>query len=165
MNRLALLCWMKKKDSQPVWYFVFVTAYKDGIMPDRMRSSVTKDRTLVHLVVVAPEKMEERMEFVNAADMARSLTDTGKVALYGIHFDTDKDTLRADSKATRDARRHLRRVPRPIDGQAQGQPHPGGLWSGCERRRESPGSESRHVPRYGIEVNVCGTYHGLSAAE
>jgi len=25
---------------------------------------LTKDRTLVHLVVVAPEKMEERMEFV-----------------------------------------------------------------------------------------------------
>jgi outer membrane protein OmpA-like peptidoglycan-associated protein len=92
----------KSKDPQPVWYFVFVTAYKDGIMPDRMRSSVTKDRTLVHLVVVAPEKMEERMEFVNAADMARSLTDTGRVALYGINFDTDKDTLRADSKATLD---------------------------------------------------------------
>jgi OOP family OmpA-OmpF porin len=92
----------KSKDPQPVWYFVFVTAYKDGIMPDRMRSSVTKDRTLVHLVVVAPEKMEERMEFVNAADMARSLTDTGKVALYGIHFDTGKDTIRDDSKATLD---------------------------------------------------------------
>ncbi len=92
----------KSKDPQPVWYFVFVTAYKDGVIPERLRSSVTKDRTLVHLVVVAPEKMEERMEFVNAAGMARSLTDTGKVALYGIHFDTDKDTLRDDSKATLD---------------------------------------------------------------
>jgi OmpA-OmpF porin, OOP family len=92
----------KSKDPQPVWYFVFVTAYKDGVIPDRLQSSVTKDRTLVHLVMVTPEKMEERMEFVNAADMARALTDTGKVALYGIHFDTDKDTLRPDSKATLD---------------------------------------------------------------
>src|SRR5450756_3096912 len=66
----------KSKDPQPVWYFVFVTAYKDGIVPERMGSSVTKGRTLVHLVVVAPEKMEERMEFVNAADMARSLTNS-----------------------------------------------------------------------------------------
>ena len=54
----------KSKDPQPVWYFVFVTAYKDGNMPDRLRSSVIRDRALVHLVVVAPEKMEERMEFV-----------------------------------------------------------------------------------------------------
>jgi OmpA-OmpF porin, OOP family len=92
----------KSKDPQPVWYFVFVTAYKDGNMPDRLRESVTKGRTLVHLVVVAPEKLEQKMEFVNAADMARSLMDTGKVALYGINFDTDKDTLRADSKPTLD---------------------------------------------------------------
>ena len=63
---------------------------------------MSKDRTLVHLVMVAPEKMEARMEFVNAADMAKSLKDQGKVALYGIQFDTDKDTLRPDSKATLD---------------------------------------------------------------
>jgi OmpA-OmpF porin, OOP family len=92
----------KSKDPQPVWYFVFVTAYKDGVIPERLGSIVTKNRALVHLAVVTPEKMEERMEFVNAADMARSLTDTGRVALYGINFDTDKDTLRADSKATLD---------------------------------------------------------------
>ena len=92
----------KSKDAQPVWYFVFVTAYKDGVIPERLRSVVTKDRTLVHLVVVAPDKMEEKMEFVNAADMARALKDTGKIALYGINFDTDKDTLRADSKPTLD---------------------------------------------------------------
>jgi outer membrane protein OmpA-like peptidoglycan-associated protein len=92
----------KSKDAQPVAYFVFVTSYKDGVIPERLRDVVNKDRTLVHLVVVAPEKMEERMEFVNAAEMAKSLADTGKVALYGIHFDTDKDTLRPDSKATLD---------------------------------------------------------------
>jgi len=92
----------KSKDPQPTWYFVFVTAYKDGVIPNRLEAAVTKDRTLVHLVVVAPEKMESRMEFVSAADMAASLKDTGKVALYGIQFDTDKDTLRADSKATLD---------------------------------------------------------------
>jgi outer membrane protein OmpA-like peptidoglycan-associated protein len=92
----------KSKDAQPVSYFVFVTAYKDGVIPERLSEVVKKDRTLVHLVVVAPEKMEERMEFVSAADMAHALTDTGKVALYGIHFDTGEDTLRPDSKPTLD---------------------------------------------------------------
>jgi len=92
----------KSKDAQPVSYFVFVTAYKDGVIPERLSEAVKKDRTLVHLVVVAPEKMEERMEFVSAADMAHSLTDTGQVALYGIHFYTGEDTLRPDSKPTLD---------------------------------------------------------------
>ncbi len=32
--------------------------------------------------------------------MSRALGDAGKVALYGINFDTDKDTLRADSEPT-----------------------------------------------------------------
>jgi len=92
----------RSKDAQPVSYFVFVTAYKDGVIPESLRDVVKKDRTLVHLVVIAPDKLEARMEFVNAAEMARSLADTGKIALYGIHFDTDKDTLRPDSKPTLD---------------------------------------------------------------
>jgi outer membrane protein OmpA-like peptidoglycan-associated protein len=92
----------KSKDAQPVWYCVFITAYKDGIIPDRLQNVVKKDRTLIHIVVVAPEKLEHNMEFVNAADMAAALKESGKIALYGINFDTDKDTLRADSKPTLD---------------------------------------------------------------
>ena len=92
----------KSKDSQPVWYFVFITAYKDGLIPDRLQRVVRKERTLIHIAVMAPEKLEHNMEFVNAADMARALKDSGKIALYGIHFDTDRDTLRADSNAMLD---------------------------------------------------------------
>jgi outer membrane protein OmpA-like peptidoglycan-associated protein len=97
----------KSKDAQPVWYFVFITAYRDGLIPDRLQSVVKKDRTLIHIAVVAPEKLEHNMEFVNAGDMARALKESGKIALYGIYFDTDKDTLRADSKATLDEISHL----------------------------------------------------------
>jgi outer membrane protein OmpA-like peptidoglycan-associated protein len=92
----------KSKDTQPIWYFVFISAYRDGLIPDRLQGVVKKDRTLIHVAVMAPEKLEHNMEFVNAADMARALKDSGKVALYGIHFDTDKDTLRADSNAMLD---------------------------------------------------------------
>jgi hypothetical protein len=28
----------KSKDAQPVWYFVFVTAYKDGVIPERLQA-------------------------------------------------------------------------------------------------------------------------------
>jgi outer membrane protein OmpA-like peptidoglycan-associated protein len=71
-----------------------------GNMPERLRASVTKDRAIAQLVVVAPEKMEQKMVFVNAAEMSRSLLDSGKVALYGIYFDTDKDSIRPDSQPT-----------------------------------------------------------------
>jgi OmpA-OmpF porin, OOP family len=90
----------KSKDAAPTYYYVFVTAYRAGGMPDRLQASVTKDRALAQLVVVAPEKMEEKMAFVNAGDMSKSLVDSGKVALYGIYFDTDKDSLRPDSQPT-----------------------------------------------------------------
>jgi len=90
----------KTKDTQPTYYYIFVTAYKDGVIPEALSSVVQKDRALAELVVIAPEQMEEKMTFVNAQDMSRSLEDSGKVALYGIYFDTDKDTLSQDSRPT-----------------------------------------------------------------
>ena len=40
------------------------------------------------------------LEFVDAAEMKSQIDDAGHVALYGIHFDHDKDTLRAESAET-----------------------------------------------------------------
>jgi hypothetical protein len=71
----------KSRDAQPVWYFVFITAYKDGIIPDRLQNVVKKDRTLIHIAVMSPENLEHKMEFVSAADMASALKESGKVAL------------------------------------------------------------------------------------
>lgn len=90
----------KSKDPKPTYYFIFVTAYKDGVIPERLRASVTKDIAMAELVVIAPEHMDEMMTFVNASEMSKSLTDSGKVDLYGIFFDTDKDTLGAQSQTT-----------------------------------------------------------------
>jgi len=61
---------------------------------------VAKDQVLAEVIVVAPDQMEERMSFVNADEMSRSLNDSGRVSLYGIYFDTDKDTVRPDSAVT-----------------------------------------------------------------
>jgi outer membrane protein OmpA-like peptidoglycan-associated protein len=79
---------------------LFVTAYKDGIVPNRLEGRVAKDQVLVHLQVIAPDVMEEKMVFVNAAAMATSLESTGRVVLYGLLFDTDKDTMQSASEPT-----------------------------------------------------------------
>jgi len=90
----------KSKDAKPTYYYIFVTSYRDGIVPERLQSSVAKESALAELIVIMPQAMEENMTLLNAADMSKALADSGKVALYGINFDTDKDTLRADSEPT-----------------------------------------------------------------
>ncbi len=90
----------RTKGSNPTHYVVFVTAYRDGVVPTRLKDIVQKDRALAHITVVASDVMEEKMVFVNADDMKKSLQDQGKVALYGIYFDTDKDVVKAESDAT-----------------------------------------------------------------
>lgn len=90
----------KSKDAKPTYYCVFVTAYNMGVIPERLTGRIEKNRALAEIVVVSPGALEEKMEFVNADEMSRSLAESGKIALYGIYFDTDKDTMQATSTPT-----------------------------------------------------------------
>lgn len=90
----------KSKDAKPTYYYVFVTAYMDGLIPENLQSKVTKDTALAVLTIVAPQAMEEKMVLLNAGEMSKELASSGRVALYGLNFDTDKDVLRADSEPT-----------------------------------------------------------------
>ncbi len=90
----------KSKDASPTYYYLFVTVFRDGNMPDRLRASVTKDRAIAQIVMVAPQGMETKMTFLNADDMSKAIGESGKVALYGVYFDNDKDSVRADSQPT-----------------------------------------------------------------
>ncbi len=90
----------KSKDSQPSYYVVFVTAYRDGVIPERLEGRIAKGQALAQLVVVSADVMEKKMAFVNADDMKQSIHDSGKVALYGLYFDTDKDAVKSESQPT-----------------------------------------------------------------
>lgn len=74
-----------------VYAALYVVLNKAGGGPNR-------NRAIVQLDVIELKKMEERMVVANAADMQRELGTEGRVAVYGILFDFDKDTLRPDSK-------------------------------------------------------------------
>ena len=50
------------------------------MIPERLQSNVVKDRSLA-LVAVTPEQMEEKMTFVNANEMAKSLAAEGRIKL------------------------------------------------------------------------------------
>jgi outer membrane protein OmpA-like peptidoglycan-associated protein len=57
----------------------------------------TKDRVAVLLDVVEDKPMEAKMVTVDAAKMAKDIATTGRVALYGLYFDTDKAELKQES--------------------------------------------------------------------
>ena len=62
--------------------------------------SKNNDDIWTQLVVTVVGAIENKM--VDAAAMAKGLGDKGHIALYGIYFDTDKATLKAESKPTLD---------------------------------------------------------------
>lgn len=61
---------------------------------------VPEKSTIVRVDICEVKPMEQKMVLVKAAEMASQITLNGKVALYGIQFDTDKATIRPDSEAT-----------------------------------------------------------------
>ncbi len=53
-------------------------------------------------VVETKEMESNKIVFLNASQMEQAITDAGKVALYGILFDFDKDVVKPESKPTLD---------------------------------------------------------------
>lgn len=62
----------------------------------------TAQRALVLLDLVETTPMEQKMVTVDAGAMAKSIAAQGTIALYGIHFDTDKADLKPESRPTLD---------------------------------------------------------------
>lgn len=57
----------------------------------------SNDRVAVLLDVVEAKPMEAKMVTIDAAKMAKDIAATGRVALYGLYFDTDKADLKPES--------------------------------------------------------------------
>lgn len=57
-------------------------------------------RVIAQLDVVELAAMDTRMVTVDAGQMASEIAETGRIALYGIYFDTDKAELKPESRPT-----------------------------------------------------------------
>lgn len=75
----------------PVAVSLYVATESGAAFPE------TKDRVAVLLDVVQDKPMEQKMVTVDAAKMAQDINTTGRVALYGLYFDTDKAELKPES--------------------------------------------------------------------
>jgi len=61
-----------------------------------------KARASVFVVSIQAKAREQLMETLTATEIGQSLTATGKVAVYGILFDTNQATIKTESKASID---------------------------------------------------------------
>lgn len=59
-------------------------------------------RAAIAVTYVAPKAREQNMQLVSASEMETAIARTGRVALYGIFFDTASATLKSESKAALD---------------------------------------------------------------
>jgi hypothetical protein len=58
------------------------------------------NRTIAVVDIVEAKAREQRMVTVDAGEMAKSITATGRVALYGIYFDFNKAEVKPESDTT-----------------------------------------------------------------
>jgi len=83
-------------------YHYFSARKQDGGRDTYASVVVSKnnDEIYAQLTVVQLNAMDNKM--VDAAAMSKGLGDKGHIALYGIYFDTDKTTLKPESRPTLD---------------------------------------------------------------
>ncbi|MEZ5713780.1 MAG: OmpA family protein [Paracoccaceae bacterium] len=77
------------------WVSIHTYAFQGGTYCNAL-----KGRTVAVIDIVTEEGLKAEFETVRADKMAAEISSTGKIALYGIQFDTDKAVLRDESTAT-----------------------------------------------------------------
>lgn len=59
-----------------------------------------QDQTVIQTDIIVTKPMESKMVTVKAEEMAKKLSDTGSIALYGIYFDFNKADIKPESEPT-----------------------------------------------------------------
>lgn len=77
---------------------VAITAYNSGDASIYCNKKVFQARSSVLVVRGQPAAREQNMVAISAKEMSDALTTTGRIALYGIFFDTGKADIKPDSK-------------------------------------------------------------------
>ncbi|NJM37702.1 MAG: OmpA family protein [Akkermansiaceae bacterium] len=83
---------------------IYVTLYafilqdtSTGFDEMRDRHALAKRQTVVRVDVLETKAMEARMTVVKAAEITQTIQQTGRIAIYGVLFDTDKADIKPES--------------------------------------------------------------------
>ena len=80
------------------WEHVMIE--KSEVNPWRQNIAIPEDAVLIQVDYVDTRPMEEKMVLVSAAEMQKSISTSGKVALYGIYFEFNKADVKPESAPT-----------------------------------------------------------------
>jgi len=83
-----------KLDGPPVYVALYVTEYQIGTTPARIRPG----QVALQLDVVEVPPASDRLVVVSAGDISKGLETSGRIAIYGILFDTNKAVIKLDSR-------------------------------------------------------------------
>lgn len=86
-----------RKASEGLTLTLFVSKYQYGL---RRGVKVEKDEPIVQLDLIQTKPMETKMVLLTSSEMAKSIDNSGRVSLYGIYFDFNKDELKPESDPT-----------------------------------------------------------------
>lgn len=89
----------KEEDGVTTHLAIYVLEYTDGYH-STLRPK--KGQVALRIDMLQSGELKDQMVVVSAADIARSLDQAGRIALYGLNFDFNKATLQADSGPTLD---------------------------------------------------------------
>ena len=81
---------------------VAVMAWRPGDLSVYCDQPEFKKRTSIAVVKIVPKAREQAMQTITASELGKSLDANGKVAIYGILFDTAKADIKPESKASLD---------------------------------------------------------------
>ena len=87
--------------------FLYGTLNRGGqelhvLLYNAVAANDTTDTTITYLEIVEPKAMQTGQVTVNADAMQTTLASEGKIALYGIYFDTGRAEIKPESKAQLD---------------------------------------------------------------
>ena len=79
-----------------------LVTHRPGIVSAYCPEEEWKKHLFATVIYVKPKAMESNMQTLDAGAMAKAMSETGKVAIYGILFDTASATIKPESKPSLD---------------------------------------------------------------
>lgn len=80
-----------------VTLYAFVIVNDAGFYDLKAAHKLAKGQTVVRVDVLETKAMDARMTVVKAAEITQGIEQTGRMAIYGVLFDTDKAELKPES--------------------------------------------------------------------
>ena len=92
---------MKRDGAEGADYVSIALSEKASTTMNSVGDEIDESTAFVR-VVESKAMNSDKIVLIDASEMKKSLDETGRVNLYGIYFDTDKDTIKPESKPTLD---------------------------------------------------------------